>query len=49
MTTTAIVDVEIVIPVFNEELDLERSVRRLHTYLHAQFPFGEVAAFDGVE
>jgi putative flippase GtrA len=33
------VDVEIVIPVFNEEADLEPSVRRLVTYLSAEFPF----------
>ena len=31
--------VEIVVPVFNEEADLERSVRRLHRYLSARFPF----------
>ncbi len=30
--------VEIVIPVFNEEADLEASVRRLHTYLTLRFP-----------
>ncbi len=27
------VDVEIVVPVFNEEIDLEPSVRRLNAYL----------------
>ncbi|HEY2166538.1 MAG TPA: glycosyltransferase [Jatrophihabitantaceae bacterium] len=32
-------DVEIVVPVFNEERDLEPSVRRLHAYLRDQFPF----------
>jgi putative flippase GtrA len=32
-------DVEIVVPVFNEERDLEPSVRRLHAYLREQFPF----------
>lgn len=32
------VDVEIVLPVYNEEVDLERSVRRLHAYLSEQFP-----------
>jgi glycosyltransferase involved in cell wall biosynthesis len=32
-------DVEIVIPVYNEEIDLEPSVRRLHAYLAAHFPF----------
>jgi glycosyltransferase involved in cell wall biosynthesis len=31
--------VEIVIPVYNEESDLERSVRRLRAYLDARFPF----------
>jgi len=30
--------VEIVIPVYNEEADLEASVRRLHTYLEERFP-----------
>jgi glycosyltransferase involved in cell wall biosynthesis len=32
-------DVEIVVPVFNEEADLERSVRRLDAYLRDSFPF----------
>jgi putative flippase GtrA len=32
-------DVEIVVPVFNEEVGLERGVRRLHRFLHTQFPF----------
>jgi glycosyltransferase involved in cell wall biosynthesis len=32
-------DVEIVVPVFNEERDLERSVRRLHAYVEARLPF----------
>ena len=32
-------DVEIVIPVYNEERDLARSVHRLHRYLGEQFPF----------
>jgi putative flippase GtrA len=36
---TALFAVEIVVPVFNEEDDLEPSVRRLHTYLRDQFPF----------
>jgi putative flippase GtrA len=36
---TALLDVEIVVPVFNEEVDLEPSVRRLHTFLRDQFPF----------
>jgi hypothetical protein len=31
--------VEIVVPVYNEERDLEPSVRRLRTYLDARFPF----------
>ena len=31
-------DVEIVIPVYNEEAGLEASVRRLHQYLSARFP-----------
>src|SRR5581483_11058634 len=31
--------VEIVIPVYNEEADLEQSVRRLHRYLEEEFPF----------
>ena len=32
-------EVEIVVPVYNEELALSRSVRRLHDYLEASFPF----------
>jgi putative flippase GtrA len=36
---SAVVDVEIVVPVFNEEDDLERSVRRLHAFLRTEFPF----------
>jgi glycosyltransferase involved in cell wall biosynthesis len=32
-------NVEIVVPVYNEERDLERSVRRLRAYLDACFPF----------
>src|SRR5213080_1786809 len=31
--------VDIVIPVYNEERDLVPSVRRLHAYLEARFPF----------
>ena len=31
--------VDVVIPVFNEEAGLERSVERLHAYLSAHFPF----------
>jgi glycosyltransferase involved in cell wall biosynthesis len=34
--------VEIVVPVYNEERDLERSVRRLRAYLDASFPFHAV-------
>ncbi len=34
--------VEIVIPVYNEEGDLEASVRRLRAYLDASFPFSSV-------
>jgi putative flippase GtrA len=34
-----VVDVDIVVPVFNEEDDLEPSVRRLHAYLRDRFPF----------
>ena len=33
------VDVEIVVPVYNEEADLDASVRRLHTFLRDRFPF----------
>src|SRR3989442_626755 len=32
-------DVDIVIPVFNEEAALETSVRKLHAYLQERFPF----------
>lgn len=32
-------DVEIVIPVYNEEAGLERSIHRLHEFLVEQFPF----------
>jgi glycosyltransferase involved in cell wall biosynthesis len=31
--------VDVVIPVYDEERDLEPSVRRLHAYLHRRFPF----------
>ncbi len=37
-----VVDVEIVVPVFNEEVDLEPSVRRLDAHLNEQFPFRTV-------
>jgi len=30
---------DIVVPVFNEEVDLEPNVRRLHTFIHDDFPF----------
>jgi glycosyltransferase involved in cell wall biosynthesis len=33
------VDVDIVVPVYNEERDLDRSVRVLHEYLSPRFPF----------
>jgi glycosyltransferase involved in cell wall biosynthesis len=33
------IDVEIAVPVFNEEKVLEGSIRRLHGYLRAAFPF----------
>jgi hypothetical protein len=33
------VDVEIVVPVYNEQDDLGPSVRRLHAYLQTSFPF----------
>jgi putative flippase GtrA len=36
-TTTPVVD--IVVPVYNEEADLEPNVRRLHAYLSTSFPF----------
>src|SRR5438876_12013550 len=32
-------EVDIVIPVFNEEAALETSVRKLHAYLQERFPF----------
>jgi putative flippase GtrA len=35
----AVTDVEIVIPVFNEQNGLEPSVRRLHAFLEKDFPF----------
>ena len=38
-THTGTADVEIVVPVYNEERDLAPSVRRLHAYLHDEFPF----------
>jgi len=37
MTVAPVID--FVIPVFNEELDLARNVRRLHAYLVHEFPF----------
>jgi hypothetical protein len=47
--------VEIVVPVYNEESDLERSVRRLRAYLDARLPFHAIvtvadnASTDGTE
>jgi putative flippase GtrA len=38
-TSTRTPDVEIVVPVFNEEADLGPSVRRLHEFLNDGFPF----------
>jgi glycosyltransferase involved in cell wall biosynthesis len=32
-------DVDVVVPVFNEEAALERSIRRLHRFLTESFPF----------
>ena len=32
------VTVEVVVPVYNEEADLEASIRRLHAYLTDRFP-----------
>jgi len=37
--TTLSPAVDIVVPVYNEETDLEPSVRRLHDYLERRFPF----------
>jgi 4-amino-4-deoxy-L-arabinose transferase-like glycosyltransferase/putative flippase GtrA len=34
-----VLDVDVVVPVFNEEAALERSIRRLHRFLAAEFPF----------
>src|SRR3954447_3648705 len=33
-------DVDIVVPVFNEEAALEQSIHRLHRFLGESFPFG---------
>jgi glycosyltransferase involved in cell wall biosynthesis len=38
-TAASVPLVDVVIPVYNEEADLERSVRRLHAYLNLAFPF----------
>jgi putative flippase GtrA len=38
----ATLDVEIVVPVYNEQDDLAPSVRRLHDYLRTDFPFDAV-------
>ncbi|MBV9592309.1 MAG: bifunctional glycosyltransferase family 2/GtrA family protein [Actinobacteria bacterium] len=37
--TASTLDVEIVVPVYNEQDDLARSVRRLHEFLVTQFPW----------
>jgi glycosyltransferase involved in cell wall biosynthesis len=37
--TVAAPSVDVVLPVFNEQASLERSVRRLHRYLAAELPF----------
>ena len=37
-----VLDLEIVVPVFNEEADLEPSVRRLHAYLRDELPLHAV-------
>jgi putative flippase GtrA/glycosyltransferase involved in cell wall biosynthesis len=42
MINAAVVDVEIVVPVYNEERDLAPSVRRLAAYLADSFPFTAV-------
>jgi glycosyltransferase involved in cell wall biosynthesis len=39
-TTPPAVDVDIVVPVYNEEAALEQSIRRLHRFLTESFPFG---------
>jgi len=36
---TATPEVEVVVPVYNEQAGLERSIRGLHRYLRSQFPF----------
>jgi glycosyltransferase involved in cell wall biosynthesis len=36
---TVVRDVDIVVPVYNEEAGLERSIRRLHRFLRDAFPF----------
>ena len=38
-TTSLSPAVDVVVPVYNEESDLEPSVRRLHSYLTEEFPF----------
>jgi putative flippase GtrA len=37
--STAAPEVEVVVPVYNEQAGLERSIRGLHRYLRSQFPF----------
>ena len=41
-TSADVLDLEIVVPVFNEEADLEPSVRRLHAYLRDELPLHAV-------
>jgi putative flippase GtrA len=41
-TDVGTLDVEIVVPVYNEERDLAPSIRRLYRYLDEQFPFTSV-------
>src|SRR5438270_9674467 len=38
MFAVSVPEVEIVVPVHNEEVDLERGIRRLRSYLDARFP-----------
>jgi putative flippase GtrA len=38
-SAVAVCDVEIVVPVYNEQQSLEASIRRLHHFLSSEFPF----------
>ena len=38
-TTAPAPEIDVVVPVHDEEAALERSIRRLHRYLSAEFPF----------